>query len=289
MAALFLAMSCASAPATSPELALEWYELGNVWYDAGKWDRAADAYQRALAMDPRLKAANFNMIRALTETKDYDGALRAADLLLESDPKNVRVLTAKAFILYRKGDPVAALAAYEEVIKLEPYAPDAVYNAAFLRSEAGDRAKAAEDLGRLTKAKPEDTEALALYARLLFELDRRDEALVAYETLRTAGKADAAALERLGGLYAGIREFEKAIDALVASTAAEPGRASAWFSLARIRLVEADDGKAGLEALAKALEAGFADKKEIAALLESPSLAEREAVLAKLTEKGLGP
>ena len=288
LAALLCAAALASC-ATASAAALEWYEVGNAWFDAGKWDRAGEAYSRALALDPKLGAASYNMLRALAEAGDHGGALRAADLLLATDPGNVRVLAAKAYVLSRSGDPAAARELDAQLLALDPFAPDAVYNAAWLKAEAGDEAGAAADLKRLVEARPEDSGALALYAKLLYGLGPKEEALAAHERLKAQGKADAAALDRLGGLYAEGRDFAKAMEAFAAATAAEPKRASSWFALARLRLVEAEDGKGGLEALAKALEAGFADKAAAAALLGERNLVEREAVAKALREKGLAP
>ncbi len=285
--ALLALGGCATPPA-SP-LALDWYELGNAWYDLGKWERAGAAYANAIKLDPELKAASFNMVRALAETGAYGEALATADRLLEEDPGNVRVLAAKAFVLHKQGEDEAALAIYEELLLVEPYAADAVYNAALLRAALGQGEKALTDLERLVAAKPEDTEALALFARLLADAERRDEATAAFERLVALGKADAAALERLAGLYEKAREYDKAIETLVAASGTAPGRASAWFALARLRLAEAEDGKGGLEALAKALEAGFSDRAAAAALEAEPVLAEREAVAAALAKKGLAP
>lgn len=281
-----LLASCASAPPAS-KLAAEWYDLGNEWYDLGKWEKAGAAYSRAIALDPGLLGASYNMARALAEAGDYEGALKAADRVLVSDPKNLRALSLRAYILYKKGDAAAALKAYEEVLLLDPYAPDAIYNAALLREASGDSSGAAADLERLLSVKPEDSGALALYARVLSKLDRREEAVGAYERLQGLGKAGAADLEALGGLYEAGEAYAKAIEAFAASAAADPKRSSAWFSLARLRLTAAEDGKGGLDALGKALDSGFADKAAAAALLSSPSLAERDAVLSALKAKGL--
>jgi tetratricopeptide (TPR) repeat protein len=281
-----LLASCATTPPAST-LASEWYELGNGWYDLGKWDKAGAAYAKALALDPGLMGASFNMARALSESGDYDAALRAVDRTLESSPENLRALSLKAYILYKKGDVRAALKTYDAVLLLDPYAPDAIYNSALLREAAGDSAGAAADLERLLSVKTDDTEALALYARVLAKLDRGDEALSALERLRGLGKAGAGELERLGELYEGGKDYAKAIDAYAAAVAADSKRGAAWFALARLKLVEAEDGKGGLEALGKALESGFSDKSAAAALLSSPALVEREAVLAALKAKGL--
>ncbi len=296
---------CATAPAhkaahkAAREAALEWYAIGNAWSDAGNWSRAGAAYAQALKLDPRLSAASYNMIRALAESGAYDEAIAAANRLLAEDPANVRVLAAKGYTLYRAGRPADALAVYEELSRISPYAPDVTYNVALARSALGDLAGAVAALEGLVAARPEDMGALALYARVLAELGRRDEAFGAYEKLVSLGSADASTHERFGLLYVEAREFAKAMTALEKAVAIEPRasesrvsaarRARAWFALARLRLAEAEDGKGGLEALSKALEAGFADREAAAALLALPVLAEREAVAQALRAKGLVP
>lgn len=281
-----LLASCATTPPPS-RLASEWYEIGNGWYDLGKWDKAGAAYARAVALDPSLIGASFNMARALVESGDYDAALGAVGRILESDPKNVRALSLRAYILYKRGDAKGAVKAYDAVLLLDPYAPDAVYNAALLRDAAGDSAGAAADLERLLSVKTDDSGALALYARILAKLERKEEAIAAFERLRGLPKASADDLEKLGMLYEDGRNYASAIDAYAAATAADPKRAAAWFALARLKLADAEDGKGGLDALGKALDSGFSDKAAAAALLASPALVERDAVIAALKAKGL--
>ena len=145
--AILLALSlaaCASRPsAARAAVAREWYDLGNAWLDKSDWKKAGQAYSRALALDPSLSGASFNLARALTEAGDYATALRFLGTLAARDPGNVRVIAARAYALYKKGDAAAALAAYREALALDPYAADAVYNAALLELAAGDAATAA--------------------------------------------------------------------------------------------------------------------------------------------------
>jgi len=290
LVALLLGMavsSCASAP--QHDLAVQWYELGNSWLDKGDWKHAGEAYSHALALDSSLGAASFNMARALTEAGDYDEALSILDRLKVRDPKNVRVVSARAYVLYRKGEGEAALAAYDEAVALDPYAPDAVYNDALLQYAAGDPQKAADALKKLLSYKPDDAQSLDLLGAVEEKLGDSSAAIDAYEKARTLGKADAAALERLGRLYEAQRRFADAIAALDASTKADPSRAGAWFALARLRLVVAEDGQAGLDALKQALDHGFADKSLAAALMAEPVVAEREKVADLLKTKALYP
>jgi tetratricopeptide (TPR) repeat protein len=301
VATIFLAMSsCATVP--SP-LATEWYDLGNAWLDKGDFKRAGEAYRRALGFDPSLAGASYNWARALAEAGDYAGSLGILDKLAKSDPENSRILTARAWVLYKAGRSTDALKAYEALLALDPYSPDAVFNAAVLKLAAGDASGAAKDLETLAKAKPEDAPTILLLGRAYDEAlasatNDADKAafaagaLGAFERARALGKADAAALERIGlayadQAYANKRPYMEAIAVLDEATKADAKRAEAWFALARIRLTAAEDGSGGLEALRKALEAGFSDKEKVAKLLEIPALLEREKALALLKDKGL--
>ena len=277
-------VGCASAPSS---LAREWYELGVSWQEKGDWKRAGEAYSKALALDPSLAAASYNLARALAESGDYKGALATLDDLAGKDPGNARVLAARAYALYRSGDAKAALEAYRELLALDPYSPDGVYNAALLEYGAGNYAAAAEDLERLTKAKSEDGEAFALLGRALDRSDRIEEALAAYERARELGKASAADLARLGAIREGRKEYPEAMDAYAAAVKAAPKLADAWFSLARLRLTVAGDGEQGLAALKSALDAGFSGAEEARALLDEPTLVEREKAVALLEAAGL--
>ena len=285
LAIAVLVTACASS-APSP-LAQEWYDLGNAWLDKGDWKKAGQAYSRALALEPSLAGASFNLARALAEAGDYKGSMRVLDAIAKRDPGNIRVIAARAYTLYRKGDAAAALIAYREALALDPYAPDAVYNVALLELAAGHPAAAAADLERLTTAKPDDGQALLLLGRAREKNGEADAALAAYEKAKALGKADADALERMGALYESARRYSEAMDALEAAVKADSKRASAWFALARLRLVIADDADKGLEALKSALAAGFSDKKAASALLAEPDLPEREKIFDLLKSKSL--
>jgi tetratricopeptide (TPR) repeat protein len=289
-------------------MAREWYELGVSWQEKGDWKKAGEAYSRAIALDPSFAAASFNLARALTESGDYAGALRVLNELAKKDPGNVRVLSARAYALYKKGDAAAALEAYREVVALDPYAPDIVFNAALLELGAGNAQAAVEALERLTKAKSDDGEAFALLGKALDKLGSDEKtpaasgqtpaasgqtpatserALAAYERARELGKADAAALSRIGQLREARKEYSEAMDAYSAAVKTAPRMAATWFALARLRLTIAGDGEKGLDALKNAIASGFSDTKKAAALIDEPTLVEREKVQKLLAEAGL--
>jgi tetratricopeptide (TPR) repeat protein len=283
-ATMFIA-GCASAP---PTLAKEWYEIGNTWLEKKEWKKAVEAYEHALDVDSKFPGASFNLARALAGTGDYKASLKILNGLAKQDPSNVRVVTARAYALYKLDDAKAALEAYRRVLDLDPYAPDAVYNVALLELLSGDAAQAAVRLEELSLASPEDGQVFLTLGKALDKSGDAKGALTAYEKAKVLGKTDAAALERMGEMYDADRRFTEAMEAFDAAVKADPARANAWFSLARLKLVVASDSEQGLAALKKALDSGFSDNKAAIALMDEPDLAAREKVLALLKTKGLG-
>ncbi len=286
IAIMMMVGSCASVP-DRRDLALEWYGVGNAYLAAQKWAEAGKAYDRAISLDPTLVAASYNASRALVEAGSYDRAIGLADELLARNPGNVRFLSIKAYALWKAGQAALATETYELAYAQDHFAADVVYNSAVLLLDSGKPAEAAERLAPLLLSKPDDPELLGLGARALGAAGKVPEAISAWETLKATGRMDAGNWELLAGLYLKSGAYAKALEALSECVKADPKRASAWFAQAKVRLTLADDGKGGLEALSKALEAGFADKEQASALLSEAHLLERTAVVKALAAKGL--
>jgi tetratricopeptide (TPR) repeat protein len=287
LCALFIITTGCAIQPPNRDLALEWYGVGNAWLAAGKYAEAGKAYDRAISLDPKLVAASYNAARALVEAGSYDRGIGIAQVLAASEKDNVRYISLEAYAFWKAGRKEEAAAAWEKAWALDPWAPDVIFNSSLLLLDAGNPAAALERLAPLVTAKPDDEGVVALNARALTEAGREAEAILAWEDLRALGKIDAASLEKLGLLYEKAGEFAKGMEALAAAVEKEPKRGSAWFALARIRLSRADDAKAGLEALGKALEAGFSDRDAALALATLPGLVDRPAVVKALVGKGL--
>ncbi|HUX41833.1 MAG TPA: tetratricopeptide repeat protein [Rectinemataceae bacterium] len=284
-----MTMACATSP-SQKALATEWYGVGNAWMAAGKYAEAGKAYDRALTLDPGLIAASYNAARALVEAGSYDRALPIIKKLLAGDPQNLRYVSLDAWALWKSGKAAEAAAAYEAAFVLDPWAEDVVYNSALLLLDSGKPAdidKAVARLDPLVKARPDDKEDLALYARALALSGRDEDAIAAWEDLRSMGGADAPALLDLAGLYEKRGEDAKALDVLDEATKKDAQSAKAWFALARLRLTTANDGTGGLDALGKAIAAGFKDRDAAAALLASSGIASRDEVAKALAAAGL--
>lgn len=73
------------ALAAAPKFADGWNLLGAVYERERQFDKAKDALQHAIDVNPKLLSSYMRMARVCDETSDWDGAARAADTLLKAD------------------------------------------------------------------------------------------------------------------------------------------------------------------------------------------------------------
>jgi len=103
---------------------------------------AADAYRRALALDPALTDAYVNLGRLRHESGDAREAARLYHLALEQSPDDPVLHFNLALALEDTRGADAAISHYERALALDPEFADAHYNVAGLYEQAGRGADA---------------------------------------------------------------------------------------------------------------------------------------------------
>ncbi len=101
-------------------------DLGNLYYDAERFDEAARWYEEALKLDPR----NVNVSTDLGICYHYlgqtDRALQQFDYSLSVDPKHTKTLLNQGVVrAFGKQDLQGAMASWQKVIDLAPNSEDA--------------------------------------------------------------------------------------------------------------------------------------------------------------------
>ena len=184
-----------------------WNLLGNAEYALGNWRKAADAYLRAVELEPGMPLLLRNAARALEMAGDRDGALKryleaAGRLAVEDandelalitarvqalDPSNraVRALAARA--LYREGKRDEARRELSALAGAGSEDPDVHYLLGLIATETGDRAGALPCFERAAALAPD---VAAHQLRLA-------------ETLHLLGRDPGSALERARALAPG--------------------------------------------------------------------------------------
>jgi tetratricopeptide (TPR) repeat protein len=146
---------------------------GDKAYKAEKWQEAADAYGKSLALNPTNDKSWFKRGNALMKLDQHREAAEAFGKVLEIDPKNEKAYDARAMALMKAGDMPGATATILKTLefKQDAAAKGAVYrNLANLYMAKQDIAAADEYFVKALEANPKDDQALSWRAELASQL-----------------------------------------------------------------------------------------------------------------------
>jgi tetratricopeptide (TPR) repeat protein len=101
-------------------------ELGNLYFDAKRFDLAIPWYEAALRLNPKDIGVSTDLAVCYHYTGDADRALRQIDQSLAIDPKHSKTLLNQGIIrAFGKQDLDGALESWEKVVKFAPNTPEA--------------------------------------------------------------------------------------------------------------------------------------------------------------------
>jgi len=123
----------------------DWYELG-CGLQATDAVQAAEAFRRAVELDPGLADAHVNLGVLLHEERDLEGAELCYRLALRADPGSATAAYNLGVVLEDLGRAGDAMEAYRRAIECDERLADAHYNLSRLHERAGDRASALQHL-----------------------------------------------------------------------------------------------------------------------------------------------
>jgi len=101
-------------------------ELGNLYYDAKRYDLAIPWYEASLRLNPKDIGVSTDLAVCYHSIGDPDRALRQIDQSLAIDPKHPKTLLNQGIIrAFGKQDLDGALESWEKVVKFAPNTPEA--------------------------------------------------------------------------------------------------------------------------------------------------------------------
>jgi cytochrome c-type biogenesis protein CcmH/NrfG len=101
-------------------------ELGNMYFDAGRFQEAIDWYQQALKINPRDVNASTDLGIAYYYTNDADKALAQFDKSLQIDPKHAKTLMNIGIVrAFGKQDLKGAAEAWQKILDVAPSSDEA--------------------------------------------------------------------------------------------------------------------------------------------------------------------
>lgn len=96
-------------------------DLGNVYFDAQRFDEAIPWYEAAFTLDPKNVAVSTDLAVSYFYTNQVDRALAQLDRSLAIDPRHAKTLLNRGIVLaFGKRDLAGAAAAWEQVVAIAP-------------------------------------------------------------------------------------------------------------------------------------------------------------------------
>jgi tetratricopeptide (TPR) repeat protein len=105
---------------TGTTSAANWFNKGSALYNQGEYQKAVDAYNNALSIDPNDKDAWLNKGIALFRLGEYQEALDASNKALSIDPNNKAAWNMKGIALEHLGEYQKAVDAYNNALSIDP-------------------------------------------------------------------------------------------------------------------------------------------------------------------------
>ncbi|RMF86310.1 MAG: tetratricopeptide repeat protein [Nitrospinota bacterium] len=127
----------------------DYFQEGLALQEAGKWEEAIIAFQKALALDDQLLAARNNLGNLYFRLGRYEDAQREYQEAIMLDPSYAKAHNNLGNVLAVLGEEEKAIEAFQSAIALDPTYATPYYNLGSLYARRGEREKA---LNALRKA-----------------------------------------------------------------------------------------------------------------------------------------
>jgi len=270
-------MSASLAPADQMQLAVHFHSQGLL-------DNARTLYEGVLRQFPN----DFAVLYHLGLLESQAGRIeRAADYFgraVQADPQNADAQNNFAFTLQQLGRDTEALAAFAQAQALLPDDADIAINLGLLHKNLQQLAQALAVFDRALQAHPQHTALLCNRGNVLQRLGRQQDALVSYDLALAAEPDNPVVLCNLSNALNELGRYEEALARAERVTHAHPRHAQAWVERgSALKLLDrTTDAVASFEK-ALALEPGLVSAHTS---LAATVLSDKEADTPRVIEAG---
>jgi serine/threonine-protein kinase len=239
----------------APDNGMVWACLGKTLAEQGDLERALRACRKAIDLDPDNASVHSALGLILYDpARDYDGAAQAFQAAVRLDPKVAHYHENLGNALKGKGDFTAALRAYRKALELDPGLGTAWSALGGMLERTGESDKALEAHRKAIQLSPDDASVHGDFGKFLF--NRLEDYDGATREFRTAIRLDptvALSYANLGNALKARGETTAALQAHRKAVEVDPGSAFAWTCLGRALLGKGDLEKA-LDACRRAVQ-----------------------------------
>ena len=159
-----------------PEHPRPWLWRGRILERVGHWEKALEAYRRALDLAPDDREARLALGRVLLGQRQPGGAAEQYQYLLDRSPDDAEALLGLAGCRIEQGKAAAAVPLLDRVPAASPSSPAGMFLRGKAAFELDDRAGAEGWLRQAVRSAPDDAEALYLLVQCLRAQGKEAEA-----------------------------------------------------------------------------------------------------------------
>jgi Tfp pilus assembly protein PilF len=196
-----------AAPASSPKV-----KEGMDAIQAGDFAKAKEVLTAAEVEAPNDPQAAFYMGVALEGSGDAEGAAEKYERALKLDPKLAEASVNLSALLLDGGDAKRSLEVVDAGLKTAPKHPGLLMNRALALEASGDAAGALDAYGKAVAAQPDNLELRYAHAELLAGAGKKDEALA--ELRKVAASDDVKLLAAAANVFGKLQAFGDCVSAL---------------------------------------------------------------------------
>lgn len=156
------------------------------------YKEGADAFRRALALDPKLKIAQINLAIALFNAQDTEGALQAAQIAAEKSPERPQPFYILGLVARNQNRTEDAAAFFKKVLEIDSNDVGANVNLGQIYASRRNYEQASVVLRRALEAEPYNATAVYNLATVLLRNNAREEGqqlMTRFQALRQSGAA----------------------------------------------------------------------------------------------------
>jgi tetratricopeptide (TPR) repeat protein len=143
----------------NPDFEESYYRLGMAYSSLGRYKEAVEAYNRAVRLKPDYAAVYENLGHAFSNLAQYEKAIKAFRKAIELAPDNIEPYFALGNAYFNSGKEEEAINTYEAAIQRKPDDPYAYYNLGLLYLRWGSPARAVDAFSQAIIRDPRYAEA----------------------------------------------------------------------------------------------------------------------------------
>ncbi|HLE62766.1 MAG TPA: tetratricopeptide repeat protein, partial [Pyrinomonadaceae bacterium] len=239
-----------SSRIAGPQTADEHLQRATDYLNKKDYQKAIEACNEVLKLDPRHAKAYFNRALAHFNLKDYDKAIDDSTQAIKINPQYAEAYHNRGTASGLKGKYTEALADIDQAIKLSPQLAEAYFSRGVINNALGNNDRAIANYSRAIKLDPQLGKAYYNRGTSYFRNKDYDRALSDYTKTISLMPSEPMAYWARGSIYRDKKEYEQAIIDLTKAISLAPKDTKFYFKRAKVycaqgkkELATADENK----------------------------------------------